>query len=102
MTELKLNRLPDRVPVKIAVTVPPDLSKALLFYAELYRENYGTEESVADLIPYMLQSFLDTDRNFSKAFREINASAELPYATKTPKRSCKRRATSTDNTAASS
>ena len=58
MTELKLNRLPDRMPVKITVTVPPDINKALLLYAELYRESYGDEENVADLIPTCCRVFL--------------------------------------------
>ncbi|HET9131339.1 MAG TPA: DUF2274 domain-containing protein [Terriglobia bacterium] len=97
MTELKLNRLPDRMPVKITVTVQPDLNKALLLYAELYRESYGDEESVTDLIPYMLQSFLDADRNFVKAFRERAANGELPNATDTRKRSGRRRLSPIDN-----
>lgn len=91
MTDLKLSRLPDRVPVKIAITVPPELNKALLLYAELYRENYGEDETVADLIPYMLQSFLDADRNFAKTFRERTANGELPSAAEPPKRTRKRR-----------
>ena len=33
-------------------------------YAEVYRETYGQTENVVDLIPYMLQSFLDGDRGF--------------------------------------
>jgi hypothetical protein len=97
MTELKLNRLPDRMPVKITVTVQPDLNKGLLLYAELYRESYGDEESVADLIPYMLQSFLDADRNFAKAFRERTANGELPNATDTRKRSRRRRLSPVDH-----
>jgi len=101
MTELKLNRLPDRMPAKITVTVPPDLNKALLLYAELYRESYGDEESVADLIPYMLQSFLDADRNFAKAFRERTANGGLPNATDARRRFRRRRSSPTDNPSAS-
>ena len=64
MADLKLARLPDRTPVKIAVHVAPDLHQALRDYAELYREAYGAEETVADLIPAMLASFLESDRAF--------------------------------------
>lgn len=67
--ELKLAKLPDRTPVKITITVKPTLNAALQTYAELYRETYGDSETVAELIPYMLQSFLDADRNFAKAVR---------------------------------
>ncbi len=45
-TNLKLPRLPDRMPAKILVTVPPDLKRQLAAYVELYREVYGEEESV--------------------------------------------------------
>lgn len=74
MADLKLGKLPDRVPVKISFTAMPDLNSSLQNYAELYRETYGEEESVATLIPYMLQGFLDADRGF-KAWREKSASS---------------------------
>lgn len=66
MAELKLAKLPDRTPVKIAIHVAPDLHHALRDYADLYREAYETEETVADLIPAMLASFLDSDRGFAR------------------------------------
>lgn len=69
MPELKLAKLPDRTPVKITVTVMPDLNNALQAYAELYREAYGQSETVAELVPYMLQAFLDGDRSFAKAVK---------------------------------
>ena len=58
MTGLKLAQLPDRVPVKITITVQPDLRKALDDYALLYAKSYGAEEQVAELIPFMLDAFL--------------------------------------------
>jgi hypothetical protein len=70
MADLKLAKLPDRTPVKITVTVGPDLNRSLHAYAELYRETYGATESVADLIPYILESFLDSDRSFAKARKD--------------------------------
>lgn len=78
MAGLKLGRLPDRSPVKITITIQPDLNKALHIYAGLYREAYGEEESVATLIPYMLQDFLGTDRSFSKVLREKSTNTLLP------------------------
>ncbi len=67
MSELKLGKLPDRISVKITITVSPDLSQALRDYAAIYRATYGEAESVADLIPFMLGAFLDSDRGFAKA-----------------------------------
>jgi hypothetical protein len=66
MPDLKLPRLPDRTPVKLTINVPPDLNEALARYAQAYAEQYGTSESVADLAPYMLRCFLDSDRAFSR------------------------------------
>ena len=54
MKKVKLARLPDRVPVKMQVTLPPDLAARLRDYADLYAETYGAREEPADLVPYML------------------------------------------------
>lgn len=67
MTELKLARLPDRTPIKLAITVTPDLHQMLQQYAALYAEAYGREESIAELIPAMLASFLESDRGFVRS-----------------------------------
>ena len=66
MPDIKLPKLPDRTPVKIAISVLPDLFEALNAYAEAYAEAYGSKESVADLIPFMLDSFLTSDRSFNR------------------------------------
>ena len=62
MADLKLAKLPDRTPVKLTISVSPDLHGALTAYAALYAETYGREEPVAELIPAMLASFLESDR----------------------------------------
>jgi hypothetical protein len=67
MADLKLGRLPDRTPVKLTITVPPDLAEALTSYASLYREIYQHDEPVAELVPAMLRAFLESDRGFAKA-----------------------------------
>ncbi|KTE76862.1 DUF2274 domain-containing protein [Sphingopyxis sp. A083] len=67
MAELKLPRLPDRRPIKITISVMPDLIEALNAYAEAYEVAYGRRESVPDLIPFMLSGFLASDRSFSRA-----------------------------------
>jgi hypothetical protein len=75
MKKVKLARLPDRVPVKMQVTLPPDLAARLRDYADLYAETYGVREEPADLVPFMLESFLRGDAGFRKAMRE-NAGKE--------------------------
>ncbi len=64
MVELKLGKLPDRTPVKIGITITPDLQAALQSYASIYAEAYGVEEPIAELIPAMLTAFLESDRSF--------------------------------------
>jgi hypothetical protein len=80
MTGLKLAQLPDRVPVKITITVLPDLKKALDDYALLYSRAYGTEEQIAELIPYMLDGFLKADMAFRKGRKELQDTPSLPIA----------------------
>jgi hypothetical protein len=67
MADLRLPRLPDRTPVKVAIQVTPQLYADLTRYAALYRDTYGQEEAVTDLIPSMLTAFLESDRAFAKA-----------------------------------
>jgi len=66
MADFRLARLPDRTPVKITISVQPDLNQALAEYAALYEEVYGRSEAVQELIPAMLAGFLDADRLFSR------------------------------------
>ncbi|MGK6321321.1 DUF2274 domain-containing protein [Sphingomonas sp. DT-204] len=70
MPDLKLAKLPDRTPVKHVIHVFPDLNDDLSLYANLYRDAYGQAVSVQDLIPAMLRSFLDSDREFIKARKD--------------------------------
>lgn len=67
---LKLAKLPDRTPVRITVSLAPDLHQRLQSYAALYRATYGEAEAVAELVPYMLEAFLDSDRTYAKANKE--------------------------------
>ena len=73
MGGLRLTRLPDRTPVKITIALSPDLNQALADYAEAYRDEYGQAEPVAELVPAMLASFLESDRGFVKV-RQAKAS----------------------------
>jgi hypothetical protein len=69
MGNLKLAKLPDRKPVKITITVSAELNASLQAYAASYREAYGDTEEVSELIPYMVEQFLATDRAFAKSQR---------------------------------
>jgi hypothetical protein len=69
MAELKLGRLPDRAPVRLTISLPPDLNQALADYAALYEESYGRKESVQELVPAMLAKFLESDKAFTRRRR---------------------------------
>lgn len=64
---LKLPRLPERAPVKMTIALDPATHAMLQAYAALYRETYSSEEPLSELIPYMLKSFLESDRSFVRA-----------------------------------
>jgi hypothetical protein len=64
---MKLAKLPDRSPVKMNVVLSPSLAKRLREYADFYSETYGSREEVADLMPFMLEAFLEGDADFRKA-----------------------------------
>jgi len=66
---MKLAKLPDRTPIKLTITLMPNLAARLRDYAEFYAETYGTREEVADLVPFMLEVFLDGDAEFRRASR---------------------------------
>lgn len=75
MADLKLARLPDRTPIKLTISVLPDLHQRLADYAALYASTYGSQEAVADLVPAMLAAFLDSDREFAKIQRNVSAAS---------------------------
>lgn len=69
MVDLKLGKLPDRTPVKLTISIMPDLHRRLQDYAAAYAEAYGQEEAVVELIPAMLGTFLESDRGFVRRGR---------------------------------
>jgi len=64
MAGLRLEKLPDRTPVKLTISIAPELNQALGAYAELYLATYGKAEPVQELVPAMLERFLESDRAF--------------------------------------
>ena len=66
---LKLLKLPKRTPVKINIVLNPETHNAMVDYARIYEETYGSKESIEELIPYMITGFLDNDHAFKRARR---------------------------------
>ena len=72
---LRIGQLPDRTPVKLTVSVDPDLASALTEYAAIYAETYGAEEKPETLVPAMLEMFLSSDAGFKRARKALHARA---------------------------
>ena len=70
---LKLPQLPDRILVKLTITLQPDVKKALDDYAAMYSRTYGADEPVAELVPFMLESFLKADAGFKKGRKDLDS-----------------------------
>ena len=65
--------------MKITFTASPELKSALADYAEIYRRTYGQKEVVAELIPFMLEAFLNADHGFKRARNQLeNTRASSP------------------------
>jgi hypothetical protein len=75
MADIKLAKLPDRTPIKVAITVTPELHQALSDYAAIYNQTYGQSEPLAELVPHMLAAFLVSDRGFAKARERLGSAA---------------------------
>ena len=81
MPELKFARLPDRTLVKLSFKAPPDLVRTLEEYCRIYRAAYQQpEETVEELIPFMLAAFMQADPQFKKARKEGLAMGETPVS----------------------
>lgn len=75
MADLRLPKLPDRTPVKLTIVLTPQLHADLGRYCEAYEAAYGRQESIGDLIPFMLATFLEGDPAFRRTRRAAKGSA---------------------------
>ena len=80
---LKLGPLPDRETAKITFTADAELKTALSDYAEIYRQTYGKDEGVAELIPFMLDAFMNADPGFKRARKQLADARPSSPPTKT-------------------
>ena len=75
---MKLAKLPDRTLIKVNVVLAPSLAKRLHDYADFYAETYGSREEVAELIPFMLEAFLEADPDFRRNNRLERRGSKAP------------------------
>ena len=73
---LKLAEIPNRTPVKLTLSVDPDIFQALSDYADIYEQTYGRREEIEQIAPMMLATFLSSDAAFKRARRDLHARRE--------------------------
>ena len=68
---LRIGKLPDLTPVKLTVSLEPEVYQMLEDYTQIYYNRYGEKVKPAALVPSMITGFLSTDSGFKKARREL-------------------------------
>lgn len=71
---LRIAKLPNLTPVKLTVSLEPDVHQMLEDYARIYGDNYGETIKPAQLIPSMIAGFLATDNGFKRARKALASS----------------------------
>ena len=68
---LRIGKLPDLTPVKLTVSLEPEVHQILEDYAQIYNDSYGETVKPAQLIPSMIAGFLATDNGFKRARKAL-------------------------------
>jgi len=68
---LRIGKLPDLTPIKLTVSLEPEVYKMLEDYARIYGDSYGETVKPAELVPSMIAGFLATDNGFKRARRAL-------------------------------
>jgi len=63
--------LPNLTPVKMTVSLEPEMNKMLQDYAQIYSSSYGETVKPAELVPSMIAGFLATDNGFKRARKAL-------------------------------
>lgn len=68
---LRIGKLPDLTPVKLTVSLEPEVHKMLEDYAQIYSDSYGETVKPSELVPSMIAGFLATDNGFKRARKAL-------------------------------
>ena len=72
---LKIGPVIARAPLKLGVSLAPDVHDALADYALLHARAHGRELALADLAALMIEKFLETDAGFRRARKTFRQSS---------------------------
>ena len=68
---LRIAKLPDLTPVKLTVSLEPEIHKMLEDYARIYSDSYGESVRLAELVPSIIAGSLATDNGFKRARKAL-------------------------------
>jgi hypothetical protein len=77
---LKLGPIKKEKEVKLSCRIVESLEQDLKSYAEAYQDIYGTSVEKEELVPLILQQFLDSDRKFKNWRKEQKKNAVVRTA----------------------
>ena len=72
--KLRIGKLPNLTPVKLTVSLEPEVHQMLEDYARIYGDSYGETVKPAELVPSMIAGFLATDNGFKRARKALVSS----------------------------
>ena len=70
---LRIRKLPDLTPVKLTVSLDPEVHQMLEDYARIYGDRYEETVKLSELIPAMISGFLATDNGFKRARKALTS-----------------------------
>lgn len=70
-TALRIAKLPNLTPVKLTVSLEPEVHRLLEDYAQVYKDSYGEVVKPVELVPLMISGFLNSDTGFKKARKAL-------------------------------
>ncbi len=72
---LKIGAIPERKPVRITLSLPPDVHEALVDYAVIHAAEFGKKTPVNEFAILMIERFLDSDAAFRRARKSLRQAA---------------------------
>lgn len=72
---LKIGPVIERAPLKLGVSLAPDVHDALADYALLHAQEFGRDIALTELAALMIERFLQSDAGFRRARKTLTSSS---------------------------
>lgn len=76
--KLKLGPIPDDKPVRMTISLSPELAALLRTYADAVGSGNSNPVTVERIVPHILERFIRTDRAFMRTRRQVVDSTPRP------------------------